>query len=46
MSVKGISVTASLIVEASVVVAGPATEPLHNPVPQPKPPTCCAGPTV
>ena len=40
------SVTLSLIVEASVVVDGPATVPLHSPVPQPKPPTCYAGPTV
>ena len=46
MLVKGISVTASLILEANVVVAGPLAVPLHSPVPQPKPPTCCAGPTV
>ena len=33
--VKGISVTVSLIVEASVVVAGPKAVPPHNAVPQP-----------
>ena len=44
--VKGISVTLSLIVEARVVVAAPNAVPDHNPVPQPKPPNCCAGPTL
>ena len=43
---KGISVTVSLIVEAKVVVAAPKAVPDHKPVPQPKPPNCCAGPTV
>ena len=34
-SVKGISVTVSLILEARVVVAGPGEVPDHVPVPQP-----------
>jgi hypothetical protein len=44
--VKGMSVTVSLIVEAKVVVAAPGDVPDHKPVPQPKPPNCCDGPTV
>ena len=44
--VKGISVTVSFIVEARVVVAAPNAVPDHKPVPQPKPPSCCDGPTV
>ena len=39
-SVKGITVTASLIVEANVVVAAPKTVPPNKPVPKPKPPNC------
>ena len=38
--VKGISVTVSLMPEASVVVTGPADVPDHKPFPQQYPPTC------
>ena len=47
-AVKTTVVTAAsdAIVVTKVVVAGPDAVPDHCPVPKPKPPSSCAGPTV